>query len=106
MPDVQGAWRNETRSDRRELDRKTGTFNCVPPSKNNHGPVRVANTSHFAYADGQPYKPIGTTCYAWTHQDESLQEQTLATLKTSPFNKLRMCVFPKHYAYNTNDPPR
>jgi hypothetical protein len=106
MPDAQGAWRYETRSDRRELDRKTGTFQCVAPSKNNHGPVRVANTFHFAHADGEPYKPIGTTCYAWTHQDESLEEKTLVTLKSSPFNKLRMCVFPKNYAYNTNDPPR
>src|SRR5262249_42412343 len=31
--------------------------------------------------------------------------QTLATLKQSPFNKLRFCVFPKHYAYNQNEPP-
>ena len=33
-----------------------------------------------------------------------MQEQTLATLDKAPFNKLRMCVFPKRYAYNT-DPP-
>src|SRR5439155_21306891 len=74
------------------------------PGRNNHGPVRVANTFHFAYADGAPYRPIGTTCYAWTHQSQQLQKQTLATLKKSPFNKVRMCVFPKHYAYNSSEP--
>jgi hypothetical protein len=48
---------------------------------------------------------MGTTCYAWTHQGDELEEQTLATLKDSPFNKIRMCVFPKHYAFNSVDPP-
>src|SRR5438046_8371649 len=43
MPGAQGVWRYETRSERRELDRKTGEFECVAPSRNNHGPVRVAN---------------------------------------------------------------
>jgi len=70
-----------------------------------HGPVRVANTYHFAYADGTPYRQIGTTCYAWTHQGDEREEQTLATLKGAPFNKIRMCVFPKWYAYNRDEPP-
>jgi hypothetical protein len=35
---------------------------------------------------------------------EELQERTLKTLKTAPFNKLRMSVFPKHYNYNKNEP--
>ncbi len=66
--------------------------------------MRVADTFHFAYADGTRYLPVGTTAYAWTHQPEPLQEQTLDTLAMSPFTKLRMCVFPKSYLYNTNDP--
>jgi hypothetical protein len=74
------------------------------PTGNNFGPVRVSNTFHFVYADGELYKPIGTTCYAWTHQTEALQERTLETLRSSPFNKIRMCFFPKHYAYNENEP--
>lgn len=41
----------------------------------------------------------------WQLQTETLQEQTLETLKTAPFNKLRFCVFPKHMAYNNNEPP-
>jgi hypothetical protein len=104
MPDAQGEWRYQTRSNRAELNGKTGAFTAVRPATNNHGPVRIHNTYHFAYADGTPFFPIGTTCYAWVHQDERLQEQTLATLKTAPFNKLRMCVFPKWYAYNRIEP--
>jgi hypothetical protein len=61
---------------------------------NNRGPVRVADTFHFAYADGTPFKQIGTTSYGWIHQSEALSRQTLNTLATAPFNKLRMAIFP------------
>ncbi|HEX2909237.1 MAG TPA: DUF5060 domain-containing protein [Chloroflexia bacterium] len=104
MPDTVGAWQYRTSSNQAALDGKTGSFECGPAGPGNHGPVRVANTYHFAYADGTPYKQIGTTCYAWAHQGEALEEQTLATLKNAPFNKLRMCVFPKHYHFNENEP--
>jgi hypothetical protein len=104
MPEHRGQWRYTTRSNRPELDGRTGRFDVVGPSDGNHGPVRVRGTFHFAYADATPYVPIGTTCYAWTHQGDALEEQTLATLAHAPFNKLRMCVFPKHYAYNQNEP--
>lgn len=105
MPPQQGHWRYETRSNRAELSGRSGEFECVAASGDNHGPVRVVQTFHFAYADGTPYRQVGTTCYAWTHQPAELQEQTLATLKDSPFNKIRMCVFPKWYAYNRSEPP-
>lgn len=103
-PPAQGEWTYVTRSNRPELSGKTGTLKVVPPSKGNHGPVRAAHTFHFAYADGTPYRPIGTTCYAWIHQPMELQEQTLRTLSQSPFNKIRFCVFPKWYAYNRSEP--
>ena len=106
MPDRPGVWRYETRSNRRELDGKSGSFECVAPSPGNRGPVRVRNTFHFGHEDGSPYFPFGTTCYVWTHQPEELQERTLATLKASPFNMVRMCVFPKHYDFNRKEPPR
>jgi hypothetical protein len=106
MPDVQGEWHYVTHSNRAELNGKTGEFTCVAPSVGNHGPVRVANTYHFAYADDTPYKQMGTTCYAWTHQGDALEEQTLATLRDAPFNKLRMCIFPKNFPFNTNEPGR
>lgn len=105
-PDELGTWTWRTRSNRRELDGHTGSLECVAPQPGNHGPVRVRNTFHFAHADGTPYWQVGTTCYAWTHQSDTLQEQTLKTLAGAPFNKLRMCVFPKNYAYNKADPPR
>jgi hypothetical protein len=105
MPGRVGEWRYETRSNVPELNGKTGSFTCEKPSAGNHGPVTVRNTYHFAYADGTPYVPIGTTCYAWNHQGDKLEEQTLATLKQSPFNKMRMCVFPKRYAFNQSEPP-
>ncbi len=104
-PDALGAWSYVTRSDCSALDGKTGAFTCVEPSPANHGPVAVCNTYHFAYADGTPHFPVGSTCYAWTHQGDDLEKQTLATLGHAPFNKLRMCVFPKHYVYNRNEPP-
>jgi hypothetical protein len=104
MPPSQGEWRYETASNRAELNGKKGAFTATRPAEGNRGPVRVRNTYHFACADGTPFFPVGTTCYAWTHQDDRLQEQTLDTLKAGPFNKLRMCVFPKWYAYNRAEP--
>jgi hypothetical protein len=106
MPDALGEWTYTTRSNRPQLDGKTGRFVCVAPASGNHGPVRVSNTYHFAYADATPYFQVGTTCYAWVHQPEALQQQTLKTLGAAPFNKIRFCVFPKSYAYNVNEPER
>ena len=95
----------ETRSNRPELDGKTGSFTVGPPSADNHGPVQVFQTFYLRYADGSPYHQFGTTCYAWVHQPRELQEQTLKTLAASPFNKIRFCVFPKsYYIANKNEP--
>ncbi|MCX6327034.1 MAG: DUF5605 domain-containing protein [Bacteroidia bacterium] len=104
MPDRIGKWTYITHSNISSLNSKTGKFECIKASGTNHGPVQVQNTYHFAYEDGTPYCEIGTTCYAWTHQTTALQEQTLETLKSSPFNKIRMCIFPKDYIYNHNEP--
>lgn len=95
MPDRQGPWTYTTRSTASELDGVRGEFVCVPPDRGNHGPVRVAGPRTFAYADGTPSHPFGTTCYHWTHyEDEELEERTLGTLAQSPFNKVRMCLLP------------
>ena len=82
----------------------SGSFLVTPPSPGNHGPVRVANTYHFAYEDGSPYYSVGTTCYAWAHQPEPILQNTLLELEQGYFNKLRFCVFPKHYIHNFRDP--
>jgi Domain of unknown function (DUF5060)/Protein of unknown function (DUF4038)/Domain of unknown function (DUF5605) len=103
MPDTQGQWQFRTTSNVAALDARHGTFHCTGPA-GGHGPVRVRNRFHFAHADGTPYFPFGTTCYAWTHQSEAMQSQTLATLAKTRFNKIRMGVFPKHYLYNENEP--
>lgn len=103
MPDTPGRWQYRTESNNPALDGHCGSLVCTPAG-GGHGPVRVKNRFHFAHADGTPYLPFGTTCYAWTHQSEALQEQTLQTLANTRFNKLRMGVLPKHYLYNEGEP--
>lgn len=98
MPEAAGEWRYETTSNRSELNGKSGAFIVTLPAKSNHGPVRVRNTFHFAYADGTPYFQLGTTAYSWTHRSNAREEKTLETLAKSAFNKIRMCVFPQDNA--------
>lgn len=105
MPDAIGEWKYTTKSNCDQFNGKTGQFICIKSSTDNHGPVRIRDTHHFAYADGTAYFPFGTTSYSWCHQDPALQQQTLATLKSSPFNKLRMAVFPLNFRYTKNEPP-
>ena len=104
MPDTEGEWSFRTRSNAKELDGREGAFVCAAPREGMHGPVSVRNQFHFAHADGTPFLPFGTTCYAWTHQPLDMQAQTLRTLEKTGFNKIRMCVFPKHYVHNENEP--
>jgi hypothetical protein len=98
MPEREGEWTYTV-----EGVGESGTFNCVLNTGLNHGPVR-AEGHHFRYADGSAYIPVGTTCYAWVHQTAELVAETLQTLEVSPFNKVRMCLFPKAMPYNDNDP--
>ena len=104
MPDTEGEWSYATRSNAVSLQ-ASGRFACIAPLPGSHGPVKVRDIRHFEYADGTPYFPFGTTCYAWVHQRDDVQRRTLETLRTAPFNKIRMCVFPKSYEYNHNEPP-
>ncbi len=80
-----------------------GKVTCEP-ADGAHGMVHAVGT-HFEYADGTPFYPFGTTVYALASQEDALVAQTLETLRNAPFNKVRMCVFPKHYDYNHNEPP-
>src|SRR5581483_9130625 len=73
MPEATGEWSYVTHSNRAELAGRTGAFTVTAPAAGHHGPVRVAHTFHFAYADGTPYAPFGTTCYAWIHQGDALE---------------------------------
>lgn len=103
MPDAEGEWSYETTSSVSALSGQRGSFTATAPRSGAHGPVKVANQFHFAHADGTPYLPFGTTCYAWTHQPPALQQETLETLGYAGFNKIRMGVFPKDYPFNTNE---
>ena len=104
MPEKVGNWRFSTQSSIANLNNKTGEFECVKATNDNHGIVRVAHTYHFQYADGKAYFPFGTTAYAWTHMTNDLQEETLLALKKTGFNKVRMCVLPKNYELVKEEP--
>lgn len=100
MPEKIGKWEYSTYSDINELNGIKGSFICVQPSANNHGPVSVKNTYHFCYNDGSDYYPIGTTSYGWAHQADDLASETLKSLQNSPFNKIRLCVLPHYSKYS------
>ncbi len=106
MPSYEGIYSYQVSGNFTDASREQmrGEFTVTPNRPENHGPVRVRGRQWLAYADGTPYHSVGTTCYAWTHQKEELQQQTLETLQKSCFNKLRFCVFPKYYAYNETEP--
>ena len=98
MPTEEGEWTWEMTWGGEKAE---GAFLCGPAEC--HGPVRTEGC-HFRYDDGTRYVPVGTTCYAWIHQEPQVVADTLETLKTAPFNKMRMCIFPKSMMYNRNDP--
>lgn len=81
----------------------SGKLEVEAASEGNHGMVSAVG-HHFEYQDGTYCYPFGTTIYALVHQSEELYEQTMKTLESAPFNKIRFCMFPKHYDYNHNEP--
>jgi hypothetical protein len=95
MPDSPGEWTCETRSNSPSLDGKAARFTCTPTTRGNHGPVQVTDRYHFEHADGTPFFPFGTTCYAWAFMGSPYEEETIDILRTAPFNKVRMCLLPK-----------
>ena len=104
-PHSQGDWTYQTESNITELSNNKGKFHCLPTSGKNHGPVKIVNTFYLQYADGTPYYAVGTTAYQWTSVKQKIQAKTLQTLAKAPFNKIRMCVFPKSYRYGNNSEP-
>jgi len=94
-PPTLGVWDWRSASNVEALDGRTGQFRCVLPAPGNHGPVRVTPDGyHFAYADGTPFRQLGTTAYSWALQSEEKCAQTLDSLRHAPFNKIRMMIFP------------
>ena len=103
MPSFEGEYTYETEGNFPGAETK-GHFFVLPAGEGNHGPVRVVNGHHFAYEDGTPYYSVGTTCYVWCHQPDAVYQKTLEELRKGYFNKIRFCIFPKHYIHNFRDP--
>lgn len=103
MPSFCGQYRFEIDGDFMQ-EKCGGAFRVTPACGENHGPVRVANMYHFAYEDGTPYYSVGTTCYVWELQNDRRIQETLDSLRDAGFNKIRFCIFPKHYDYNLGEP--
>lgn len=104
MPPSPGRWSWVTQSNAWPLTNKQGELTVTPAKAPNHGPVGVRHGHHFAYADGTPYKPVGTTMYSWAHRGELLEAQTLKTLSGAPFNKVRMLVLPQTAGIDKHPP--
>ncbi|MBQ7371743.1 MAG: DUF5605 domain-containing protein [Blautia sp.] len=68
-----------------------------------HGLVKPCGTA-LQFEDGTPCRPFGTTVYAMMHQPKERIRETMKTMIDSPFDKIRTCVFPKHYSFNENEP--
>ena len=98
MPSYEGEYRFTLQADFLEKERQ-GSFTVTSAQDGNHGPVRTSGC-HFVYEDGTPYYSVGTTCYVWELQSDERIEQTLHSLEDAGFNKIRFCIFPKHYDYN------
>ena len=105
MPDETGIWKYETISNVSELSKITGELLCISPSSTNHGPVKVRNIYHFQYSDGSQYFPFGTTSYSFIHQNEKEVKVAMDCISSSPFNKIRFCVFPQFQDYSEVNPP-
>jgi len=99
LPEVSGLWKYRISG----CIQEEGTIE-ITPADQGHGFVRTEEC-HFCYQDGTLFHPFGTTIYALIHQENSLVAETIETLTNAPFNKIRLCVFPKHYDYNHNEPP-
>ncbi len=101
LPEKHGIYHYRTQSTLHELNEHNGEFLCE--GIKGHGPVQPDGL-YLKHADGTRHHSVGTTCYAWIHQSEILQRETLEELSNGWFNKLRMCVFPKRYLYNETQP--
>lgn len=68
-----------------------------------HGLVKPCGTA-MKFEDGTFCRPFGTTVYGMMHQPKALIAETIETMIASPFDKIRTCMFPKHYIFNENEP--
>ncbi len=85
------------------LTEDKGQIEILPHGKESRGIIRAVGT-HFEDETGKLFHPFGTTVYAMIHQDRELIQKTYQTLEKTKFNKIRICIFPKHFIYNECEP--
>jgi hypothetical protein len=100
MPPETGVWKYVIKSNITSINGNTGSFQCLLPTGKNNGPVRIIKQYHFEYANGKPYYPFGTTVYSFLANTPEMQKAAFQTLKDSPFNKIRFCIFPQWQDYS------
>ena len=98
MPPTTGNWSYVTKSSAADLNGKRGVFTVRAAAGSNHGPIVAApGQTKFAYADGAPFFAVATTVYGMFLN----ASRTLATLQTSPFNKVRTLLGTNESFYQT-----
>jgi hypothetical protein len=91
MPDLIGSWSYRITGDAPEFNQQTSELRCVPATGANHGMGRVKSQFHFAYADGRPYYPFGTTAYAWILYCALLSTQKMKIVKVDSITHNWLC---------------
>ena len=100
MPTKPGLWSYVLSSNISKIDGVNGSFDCKPARSSDRRMVQVHNQYHFEYANGKPYYPFGTTVYSFLANTPEMQKIAFKTLKDSPFNKIRFCIFPQWQDYS------
>ena len=78
MPEQEGIYTYETVSPLPALHGVTGSFQCA--GADGHGKV-MPDGLYLKHADGTRHYSVGTTCYAWIYQPDSVRKDTLSELK-------------------------
>jgi hypothetical protein len=105
MPDVQGEWRYRTVSNLAALDGVEGSFTLHraatgqsrPGARRRHLSLRLRRR-HALQADRHDLLRVESA------RARRLRRRRWRRWHAAPFNKIRFCVFPKHYRYNENEP--
>ena len=76
----------------------------APTAPANHGLVRVSERSTSPTPMALRIAPSARPATPGTISRPSCAARRSSRCETAPFNKLRMCVFPKRYIYNADEP--
>lgn len=90
----EGAWKYHLKGDKVDVEQQ-GKLQCVAPRGHGFIHVHPQNPYAFAYADGQPFFPMGDTCYGLFDDSPitpKLRSEYLKTRRAQHFNFVRMTV--------------